>query len=210
MFGERLKSLRKAHNLNQTELGNMLGLSASSIGMYEQGRRDPDSENLVKLSEYFDVTVDYLLGLSSDKNKNGSNVTYLPTDIVRLPILGKISAGLPILAIENIESYELISRDSLKPGHEYFWLKVDGDSMNQVMKHNDNVLVQRQDVVQNGEIAIVMIDNCDATIKKFYKDGNMVTLLPMSNNPSHAPQMYDTREIEVRIIGKAVKITSNL
>ena len=69
MLGNRIRDLRKLKNMNQRDLGKLLGVSASTIGMYEQGRREPDAESLVRLSEYFGVSVDYLLGRSLDENK---------------------------------------------------------------------------------------------------------------------------------------------
>ncbi|SJZ38382.1 helix-turn-helix domain-containing protein [Garciella nitratireducens] len=62
MFGDRLKALRNEKNMTQSELAKLLNVSPSTIGMYEQGRRDPDTKTLAFLAEYFDVTTDYLLG----------------------------------------------------------------------------------------------------------------------------------------------------
>lgn len=67
MFAKRLRKLRKEKGINQTELGNILGLSTSAIGMYEQGRRTPDQETLKKIADFFDVSIDYLLGRTDDR-----------------------------------------------------------------------------------------------------------------------------------------------
>lgn len=131
-------------------------------------------------------------------------------DIITLPVLGKISAGLPILAEENIEGYEPISRNILSPEHEYFYLRVTGDSMNQKMRHGDLVLIQKQSFVENGDIGVVIINGFDGTIKKIIYQDNIIQLLPMSTNSEHLPQIYDVTKTDVRIIGKAIYITSKL
>ena len=89
---------------------------------------------------------------------------------------------------------------------EYFSLRVKGDSMNAAHIFEGNLLiVRKQDIVENGEIAVVMIDDNDATVKRFHRQGNIVTLMPQSTNPEHLPQIYDTKKTSVRIIGKVVK-----
>ena len=70
MFSKKIRNLRENKGINQEKLGKMLGLSASTVGMYEQGRRQPDNETLIKIAEFFDVSTDYLLGITEVKNYN--------------------------------------------------------------------------------------------------------------------------------------------
>lgn len=106
----------------------------------------------------------------------------------RIPILGRISAGLPIYAEQNIEGYTLTD---LNHGAEYFALRVSGDSMNAI-GINDGylIIVRRQERVENGEVAVVMVGDEDATVKRFYATDSTVTLMPQSTNPIHQPQIY--------------------
>ncbi len=67
------------------------------------------------------------------------------------------------------------------------------------------LIVRKQDIVENGGIAVVMIDGNDATVKRFYRQGSTITLMPQSTNPEHLPQIYDTTKTPVHIIGKVVK-----
>lgn len=126
--------------------------------------------------------------------------------MVRLPIIGIIRAGKPILAIENIEGYEVIERRYLDPAYEYFFLRVAGDSMDLIAPEGSLVLIQKEDSIENGEIGIVLIDRQEATMKKVFIQQNIVTLLPMSTNRKHQIQEYDCEKTDIKIIGKAVKI----
>lgn len=121
----------------------------------------------------------------------------------RIPILGRISAGLPLFAEEHIEGY---TYTDLNGGAEYFALRVQGDSMSAArILDGDTLIIRRQDVVENGQIAVVLVGEDEATVKRFYQIGNNVTLMPQSTNPDHQPQTYDIRNNSVRIIGLVVK-----
>lgn len=122
----------------------------------------------------------------------------------QIPILGRISAGLPLYAEEHIEGYTLTD---LNGGAEYFALRVHGDSMNAI-GINDGylIVVRRQDEVEQGEIAVVLVDEEDATVKRFYSSDTTVTLMPQSTNPEHKPQMYDLKKTRIRVLGKVAKV----
>ena len=126
----------------------------------------------------------------------------------RIPILGRISAGLPLYAEQHIEGYTLTD---LNGGAEYFALRVAGDSMNAArIQDGDILIVRRQDEVENGEVAVVMGGDDDATVTRFYATGSTVTLMPQSTNPDHQPQIYDTTKTSIRVIGRVVKVEFTL
>lgn len=116
---------------------------------------------------------------------------HIPIDfknLKRTPILGRIAAGVPIYAEENIEGY---TYTDLNGGHEYFGLRVRGDSMDAAgIKDGYVVIVRRQDIVDNGQIAVCLIDGEEATLKRFSQLGNTVTLMPQSTNPDHRPVYF--------------------
>ena len=127
-----------------------------------------------------------------------------PPSMHRIPILGRIAAGLPLYAEQNIEGYTLTD---LNGGAEYFALRVSGDSMNAArIEDGDIIVVRRQDDVENGELAVVMVGDSDATVKRFYATGTTVTLMPQSTNPIHQPQMYDLKRTRINVLGKVIKI----
>lgn len=119
------------------------------------------------------------------------------------PLLGTVRAGLPMYAEENIEGYIPIRQTD---GAVYFWLNIRGDSMNAAgMDDGDQILVREQPEVENGEIAVVLVNGDEATVKTFRREGELVILTPRSLNPTHQPQIYDPRKVPVRVLGKVIE-----
>lgn len=121
------------------------------------------------------------------------------------PVYGRISAGIPNWAEECIEGrlpidYELMN---IANPEECFFLRVNGESMNKEIKNGAYALIRKQDTVENGEIAVVLINGYDATLKKFSKQGDLVILEPMSNDPNFTTQVYN-KDTEIKIIGKYI------
>lgn len=171
--------------------------------MYETGQREPDFEICEAIADIFNVDMDYLIGRSDIENAHPipGFTPYHPTH--RIPILGHISAGHPLYADEHIEGY---TYTDLNGGAEYFALRVNGDSMDAARIHDgDLLIIRRQDIVDNGDIAVVLVDDDDATVKRFYRDGDTITLMPQSTNPIHKPQVYDARSTRIRIQGRVVR-----
>lgn len=121
-----------------------------------------------------------------------------------MPILGVVRAGDPLYAEQNLLGYSSIDA-SLVPSGECFYLKVKGDSMNlSNIVDGQLVMIRRQEQVENGEIALVLVDGEDATIKKFYRTDTVVILMPHSSNPDHRPRVINLRQDTVKVIGKVV------
>lgn len=119
------------------------------------------------------------------------------------PLLGTVRAGLPMYAEENIEGYIPIRQTD---GATYFWLNIRGDSMNAAgMDEGDQILVREQPEVENGEIAVVLVNGDEATVKTFRQEGPLVILTPRSTNPVHQPQIYDLKTTPVRVLGKVIE-----
>ena len=201
-IGDKIRMLRKRKGLTQTELGEKLGVKTNAVSKWECGRVEDIPMSKVKaMSVLFDVTPSFLIY----DEQLPSNAT--PLDVHsfhRIPILGRIAAGLPLYAEQNIEGYTLTD---LNGGAEYFSLRVKGDSMNAArIQEGDVLIVRRQEEVENGEVAIVMVGDDDATVKRFYSTGNTVTLMPQSTNPQHQAQMYDLRKTKIKVLGKVVKV----
>ena len=205
-FSERFKLLRKQHDMTQNVLAQRLGISKSSVNMYERGEREPGFKTLEAIADFFNVDMDYLLGKSQVANRSLSDspaefIPFAPTH--RIPILGRIRAGLPLYAEEHVEGY---TYTELNGGAEYFALRVTGDSMNAArIGDGDTLIVRRQECVDNGQIAVVLVGDDEATVKRFFCTGHTVTLMPQSTNPVHQPQVYDTRDIQIRIVGLVVQ-----
>ena len=205
-FSDRLKQLRREHELTQQALADRLEISKSSVNMYERGEREPGIQTLEAIADIFNVDMDYLLGKSdipsrAAEEKAANLIPFAPNH--RIPILGRIRAGLPLYAEEHIEGY---TYTELNGGGEYFALRVTGDSMNSCrIGDGDTLIIRRQECVENGQIAVVLVGDDEATVKRFYQTGHTVTLMPQSTNPIHQPQIYDTRETQIRVVGLVVQ-----
>lgn len=198
-----IKNARIAAGLTQSELANRIGMKQQTIQKYENGIiANIPSDKIEKIAKVLNCSPAYLMGWEENKiiEKIGG-MPYNPTK--KIPILGTISAGLPLYAEEHIEGY---TYTDLNGGNEYFALIVHGDSMNAVkIDDGDVLIVRRQNAIENGEIAVVLVGDENATVKRFYQDGNVVTLMPQSTNPKHKPQIYQTNKIKIQILGKVVR-----
>ena len=206
-FSERLFKLIKENNTDINMLAKILGIkSKSTIYRYMNGEMSPKITTIKYLAEYFNVNEIWLMGydVPMERQKVESNV-FPTTDIPeKVPVVGKISAGLPILATENIEGYEFAPSSQIKKGYTYFYLRVQGDSMNLKFNEGDIVLIQRQDTLENDEIGAILVDGNDATVKKYKFENGLVILEPMSTNPENTVQIYNPKKINIQIIGKVV------
>lgn len=121
------------------------------------------------------------------------------------PVYGRIAAGEPNWAEECMEGYLPIDPNlmNIVNPEECFFLRVNGESMNKVIKNGAYALIRKADWVENGEIAVVLVNGFDATLKKFTKQGDLVILEPMSNDPSFQTQVYN-KDTEIKIIGKYI------
>jgi repressor LexA len=227
IYMNRIKELRELKKLSQNVLAEKLNTKQSTISGYETGTREPDNDTLKRLAIFFDVSIDYLLGVSetnypwdseryieeSQKRKEVESKLLLEkllnsfkvSNITTIPILGVIRAGEPIRAEQNIISYEYLPED-MTQGGEYFGLRVVGDSMNNArILADDVVIVREQPEIENGEIAVVLVNGEDATIKRFYQTDTMVTLMPDSSNKEYQPRFIDITKTEIKILGKVVR-----
>lgn len=199
-FSTVFKNLRKDNRLTQAELGKKLGIAPSTVGMYERGQREPDFDTLEKIANCFQVNMNTLLGKEDTVDKNFGTVVG-----VKIPVLGKVAAGIPITAVENILDYEEIPSNMAACG-DYVALKIEGSSMEPRMYNGDIVIVRVQSTVEHGEVAVVMVSGGEATVKKVQFLSNGILLQPF--NPSYEPIFYTKEEVEtlpVRIFGKVVE-----
>lgn len=211
-FGEKLRALRDQRGWTQEQIASKLGTSKQVISRYENNQRSPKLSVALKYAEILGVSSNYFTDNEDSISASGTippgfeplpegAESYKPKGY--MPVLGCVRAGMPLYTDENIEEY--IACD-YEDENEYFALKIKGDSMNAAgINEGDYVVVRKQEIVENGEIAIVIVNGDDATIKRFSRQGNTVVLTPQSYNSEHKPQIYDLSEIPVRVIGKVVE-----
>ena len=198
---KNIKLRRKELKLSQDELAKLTGYTdRTSISKIESGKVDLPQSKIHIFAKALHTTEGELMGTTADPFPSNA-IPYAPTQ--RIPILGRISAGLPLYAEEQIEGY---TYTDLNHGGEYFALRVKGDSMNAArINENDLLIVRKQDMVENGEIAVVMVGDDEATVKRFYQTDSTVTLMPQSTNAEHKPQVYSLKQTPVHIVGKVVQ-----
>jgi len=203
-FGDRFRSLRIEKNMTQQQLADLFFTKKSSISRYENNIQLPEIDTLQKFADFFDVSIDYLLCRSDIKKSDIPGDAYTPKKTIELPILSVVRAGVPLYDKQNLLGYSTVDA-ALVPSGECFILRVNGDSMNlSNIINNQLVLIRCQQSVENGEIALVMVGDEDAAIKKFYRTDTTVTLMPHSSNPEHHPRIINLDRESVRVIGKVV------
>ena len=126
----------------------------------ESGASEPSFEMLQRMAKYYNVSVGFLMG-ETELSTN--------SDHIRIPVLGRVAAGIPIDAIEEVIDWEDISADMVAGGAEYFGLQIKGDSMEPKISSGDIVIVRKQPDVESGEVAVVLVNGDDATVKRVKK-----------------------------------------
>lgn len=212
-FADRLKLLRKEKDWSQQRLADELNISKSSINMYERGEREPSFETMESIADLFNIDMDYLYGrtdirlsdpiLPPASNPIPPGFEPLP-QTVRLPRVGQIACGTPILAETNIDSYDNVPQN----WHADFTLVCMGDSMEPKIKDGDVVAIHSTPSVENGQIAAVRIGE-EATLKRVFLFEDHIEL--RAENPAFATILRMGEAMnEVTIEGKAVGLCRRL
>lgn len=199
-FRINLKKYLQQKNKKQSDLAKYLNVSNQTITNYAKGYNSPRMDKVDKIAEFFNIERSDLIGHNEQ--------VYEPPKpkMIKIPVLGEVAAGIPIDAIENIIDYEEITENLAHTG-EFFGLKIKGDSMYPMICDKDIVIVRKQPNVENGEVAIVLVNGNEATCKKIKKDTQGVTLVP--KNPEYKEKTYTNKEIQtlpVTIIGKVIEL----
>jgi len=198
-MGRRIRELRLAKQMSQEDLGKIVGVKRAAVNKWETGEtKNLKRDTIAKLSEFFGVSPSYLMGMTDIPN-----VEVLQTR--RVPILGSVAAGNPILAMEEHNDYIVVDGNIRVD----FCLRVRGDSMiGARLQDGDIVFVRRQPTVENGDIAVVLIDD-EVTLKRVYVTDKGVILKP--ENPAYEPMFFSHEDFrQVRILGRAVAFQSKL
>lgn len=198
-FIEKLNVLMKEKGITRMGLSKESGVPYTTIvNFYEKGTENIKLSTLRRLSDFFNVSLDFLVD-----DEEEERITSI-TELVNLPIVGRISCGNGIIAYEEIEGYESTPKEWLNGG-EYFYLRAKGDSMIGARINNDDLLlIRKQSEVEDGEIAAVII-NDEAVLKRVYKRNG--TLILQSENTKYPPIINTNGEVQ--IVGKLKKVVIN-
>lgn len=191
----RIKELRIKKDLTQDDVAKAIDVTARAIGLYETNMRDIPLSKVIKLAEYFNVSIDYLLC------KDVTN-----TMLYNIPLYGSIPAGIPNWCEQCLEGYLPIDPNLMNIANpeECFFLRINGESMNKTIPNGSFALIRKQDSVENGDIAAILVDNDEATLKKFNQSNDIVVLNPDSTIETYKPIVIDIKKTNIKILGKYI------
>lgn len=201
VMSSNIKRYMLERNISRTDLCDAIGVKYTTLTDWIKGNTYPRIDWIERMANYFGIRKSDLVEEHSASSRRKG---------VRIPVLGRVAAGVPIEAIEEVLDWEEIPEEMAKSG-DYFGLRVKGDSMLPEIKDADTLIVRKQPDAESGEIVIAAVNGSDAVCKKLYKSENGITLVSL--NTEYAPMTYsnlEIRETPVAIIGKVEEIRRKL
>lgn len=201
IMAQNIKYYMDKNNKTRNEICHDLGFAYSTFSDWVNGKKYPRIDKIELMAKYFNVSKTDLV----ERHQKGNGPQ--PARGVRIPVLGRVVAGIPLEAITDIIDYEEIPAQMAKGG-TYFALQVKGRSMEPTLHEGDVVIVRQQPEVENGEIAIVLVNGDEATVKEIKEGPDGLTLIG-HNVGVYSPHFYtreQIRDLPIRIIGKVVEL----
>lgn len=181
--------------MTQSKLAELCGVHQTAVSQWEKDRTMPDTESLKILSGIFGTSIDTLLSNEPSPKKG-----------IKIPVLGYVRAGVPVEAVEEILDYEEISPRLAATG-QFFALYIKGNSMEPRICEGDVVIVRKQSDIDSGDIAVVLVNSMDATVKKVIKNGTGISLVPFNKGYSVMDfSAEDISRLPVSIVGKVIEL----
>jgi len=193
MLSRRLKAVRKERKLTQADLAKHLGITQQAIAKWESSLSFPDSDTIARLACFFEISSDYLLGITD---------SFSPEDsFSNVKIIGTVKAGYGALAYEEDLG---TAPAAVKNADAYRYLIVKGDSMEPFIRDGDFALVRLQQTLQSGDLGVVIYKDGEATLKKYYQVNGTVVLEPFNNEyETLTIQRHDLNDLI--IFGKVIE-----
>ena len=202
-FADRIRLLCSERGMTLKDLERELGIANGYIANTQKRNSSPSIKRIDMIANYFGVSRDFIMGMENPAEQQ-------PSTGVLIPILGRVAAGIPITAVENIIGQEEISKQLAATG-EFFALRVKGDSMSPNIQDGDIVIVRKEDDAETGDIVIAIIDGQDGCCKRLKKLDNGIMLI--SINPAYEPMVFTHAEIDtvpVQIVGRVVELRRSM
>lgn len=213
-LNNNVKYLRTEKKISQQSLADAIGVDRSTVSRIENGEIETTVDNAIKIANKLNVSLNDLV--SKDLRFDNGEIIDLPTDNVKIPVLGRIPAGMPFEAIEEqyTTDYEEIPKEWLKGGNEYFALKLDGDSMEPEYQDKDIVIFRKAFDCESGQDCCVRINGFDATFKRIKKQLNGIMIIPLNENNStgFTTTFYTNEDIAnmpIEVLGVVKQIRRN-
>lgn len=200
---ERLRMALDMNKMKQSDLVKKAGINKGALSSYLSGKYIPKQNSIYAMAKALNVSEGWLMGFDVPMERKE---IYLSSKGVQVKVVGRVAAGIPFLADEDVIGYEEVSDEVAKSG-QIFGLLIRGNSMEPRICDRDVVIVRKQDYADDGDIVIALIDGEDATCKrlKMYKDG----LALVSSNPAFQPMYFTAEEVAnkpVQIVGKVIEL----
>ncbi|MBE5937716.1 MAG: helix-turn-helix domain-containing protein [Lachnospiraceae bacterium] len=199
IFSSNLLKYMSLYDMTQSELAKRLNVSSAAVNTWCKGLKSPRMDKIDSMCVIFNCK-------RSDLMEDSTYTPHKTSNSVIIPVLGRVAAGVPIEAVENIIDTEEITIEMAKTG-EFFGLKIKGDSMEPRICDGDVVIVRKQEDADNGDVVIALVNGNDAVCKRLSKYAGGISLFSL--NPKYEPMMYteqDTNTIPVKIIGRVMEL----
>lgn len=209
IFSVNLNKLMEKYNVSRYKLCDDLDIKYATLSGWLQGRKYPRMENIEKIAKYFSVPKSDLI--EQLQQEITSNVNYIipNSNIYQIPVFESVSAGFGTYASDDIVDYIPIVLHSQYEAENTISIKVKGDSMYPKIEDGDIVIVRKIDNIDNGDIAVVLLDGDEGLVKKIEYGNNFINLIPI--NPEYPKKTYKGADIErIRIVGKVIGIYKTL
>lgn len=214
-FGDKLKECRRAKNLTLEELAAKYnrrfngGLSKGTLSKYENNKQEPLVSVVTNLTELLDVSSDYLLGRSDFPQIDFESNSSAQENVHQIPVFNSVSAGFGRLADSSPEDFVPTYLPYGSNPDEYVRINVSGDSMSPLIDDGSQILVRLQQNVENGSVAVVMVDGTEAFVKRINYGMNWLEL--ESINPYYPVRRFENSDISrVAILGQVKEVTKYL
>lgn len=218
---DRLKQIMNERGLKQVDILEAckpfsekygVQLKKNDLSQYVSGKVEPKQDKLSLLGMALNVNEVWLMGYNVPPGRNEmEGNTHIKRRGVKINVLGRVAAGIPIEAIEDIVDTEEISEDLARTG-EFFGLQIHGDSMEPRIYDGDVVIVRRQEDAESGEVVIAMVNGNDAVCKRLAKYSDGIGLISL-NSAKYDPMIFSNAEVQskpVKIIGKVIELRGKL
>ena len=195
--------LLKSHRVTVYQLSKATGIAASTFTDWKQGRSTPKADKLARIADFFSISLDEMLGTENGQRSAEASYRNLRAQ-KRVPVIGVIRAGKPIVTDETLLGREFADVDDVE---DYFYLVVCGDSMKDCgIVEGSYVLFHKQQYAENGDIVACLVDGDSATVKRFQKQNHRIVLFP--ENEAYKPIVLSPEDFETgraRILGVAIE-----
>lgn len=197
---QRLRQCREDAHETLEQVGDLLGFNKSTVMRWERGDTSKISLPTVHaLARHFRVSVPWLLGLTEE-----SVPDTVSENVVPVPVIGAVRAGCGGLVLEDASGTEPVDASSLCSGENYFWLRVNGDSMTPVINDQDLVLVRQQESVDSGCYAVVIVNGEEGLVKRVVYSDDWIEL--QSVNPYYPPRRFEGADVtQITVVGRVVE-----